>query len=201
VPEPTIKLEEAKQAIAFPGFHSDDLLAIALTNPCSLNEMDIPKAEQEQREREYRRLAYLGDAVIDSILADYLYRTDHDLTKADFDEWRQALVDKHGLTSFAVTLGLPDYSSSWNRKNQKAPEDEPKTWGEMFEALVGVLFLDTDRNFDKVAQWLCDRFLRDAIAAYEEDETEFNDEDDPTLVTAADYAEMMDVPGSLEAFL
>jgi hypothetical protein len=65
----------------------------------------------------------------------------------------------------------------------------------MFEAVVGVLFLDADRNFDKVARWLCDRFLQDAIAAYEEGE------DEDTTVTAADYAEMMDVPGSWEAFL
>jgi dsRNA-specific ribonuclease len=200
VPKLSIKLEEAKQAIAFPNFHNDELLAIALTDPCSLNEMGISKAEQEQREREYRRLAYLGDALIDSVLADYLYSTGHDLTKGDFDEWRQALVDKHGLTRFAIDLDLPNYCSSWNRKNRKAPEDEPRTWGEMFEAVVGVLFLDSDRNFDKVAQWLCDRFLRDAIAAYEADEDEDYDAED-TTVTAADYAEMMGVPGSWEAFL
>ncbi|HEY9817626.1 MAG TPA: ribonuclease III domain-containing protein [Candidatus Obscuribacterales bacterium] len=172
----SIKLEAAKRAmvkdrplraIAFPDFHSDDLLEIALTDPCTLNEMDFSKLEQEQREREYRRLAYLGDALIDSVLADFLYSTGHDLTKADFDDWRQALVNKHGLTHFAIKLGLPDYSSSWNRKNRKLPKNEPRIWGEMFEAVVGVLFLDADRNFDNVAQWLCDRFLRDAIAAYE----------------------------------
>ena len=188
----SIKLEAAKRAIAFPGFHSDDLLEIALTDPCTLNEMDLSKPEQEQREREYRRLAYLGDALIDSVLADYLYSTDHDLTKADFDKWRQALVNKHGLTEFAIKLDLPDYSSSWNRKSRKLPKNEPRTWGEMFEAVVGVLFLDADRDFDKVAQWLCDRFLRDAVEAYEDDEDyELDDDEDPTLVTSDDHAEMM----------
>lgn len=48
----------------------------------------------------------------------------------------------------------------------------------MFEAVVGVLFLDADRNFDKVAQWLCDRFLRDAVEAYEEGEDYEPDDDD-----------------------
>jgi hypothetical protein len=57
----------------------------------------------------------------------------------------------------------------------------------MFEAVVGVLFLDADRNFDKVARWLCDRFLRDAIEDYEED---------PTLVTGDDYADMLGLPDS-----
>lgn len=185
--KPSIKLEVAKQALAFPNFDSDELLVIVLTDPCTLNEMDLSRPEQKQREREYRRLAYLGDALIDSALADYLYSTGHDLTKADFDRWRQAIVGKHGLTGFAITLGLPDCSSSWNRKNRKAPEDEPRTWGEMFESLVGALFLDADRDFGRVSQWLCDRFLRDAIANYEED---------PTLVAGDEGADMLALPDS-----
>ena len=70
----------------------------------------------------------------------------------------------------------------------------------MVEALVGVLFLDANRDFDRVAQWLCDRFLGDAITSdgedggydFEEEEYDFDEEEeDSTLVTADDYAEMM----------
>jgi len=200
VPKPSIKLEAAKQAIAFPDFHSDELLELALTDPRSYNESDLPKEEQDECKREYRRFAFLGDTLIDSVLADYLYQTGHDLTQEDFDDWRQAVADRESLTDFAIELELPSFSSSCDQKNRKPPEEEQGTWGEMFEALVGVLFLDSDRNFDKVARWLCDRFLRDAIAAYEDDEDEDYDAED-TTVTAADYAEMMGVPGSWEAFL
>ena len=107
------------------------------------------------------------------------------------DNYRQAIADRPSLTDFAIKLGLPDFSSSWNRKNRKPPEEEPGTWGEMFEAVVGVLFLDADRNFDQVAQWLCDRFLRAAVAAYESDDDELDNDDDSTSVTSEDYAEMM----------
>jgi dsRNA-specific ribonuclease len=69
MPAITIKLKEAKGAIAFPGFHSDDLLEIALTDPCTLNEMTLSKAEQAQRKVEYRRLAFLGDMIADAVLA------------------------------------------------------------------------------------------------------------------------------------
>jgi len=192
---PTIptKLKEAKQAIAFPNFHSDDLLEIALTDPCTLNEMALPRAEQDRIKRKYRTLAFMGDALIDAILADYLYSTGRELEREELDDYRQAIADRPSLTDFAIELGLPDFSSSWNRKNRKPPEEEPGTWGEMFEAVVGVLFLDADRNFDKVAQWLCDRFLRDAIAIYEDDDDDYelDGDDDPALVTSADYAEMM----------
>jgi dsRNA-specific ribonuclease len=192
---PSIKLEEAKRAIAFPGFHSDSLLEIALTDPCTLNEMTLPRAEQDRIKRKYRTLAFMGDALIDAILADYLYSTGREFEREELDKYRQVIADRPSLANFAIKLGLPDFSSSWNRKNRKPPEAEPGTWGEMFEAVVGVLFLDADRNFDQVAQWLCDRFLRDAVAAHEckddDADDELDDDDDSTLVTSEDYAEML----------
>ncbi|MBE9111299.1 hypothetical protein IQ273_17985 [Nodosilinea sp. LEGE 07298] len=192
MPSRNIKCEEAKRAIAFPGFHSDDLLEIALTDPCTLNEMNLPRAEQDRIKRKYRTLAFMGDALIDTILADYLYGTGREFEREELDDYRKAIADRLSLTDFAIELGLPDFSSSWNRKNRKPPEEEFGTWGEMFEAVVGVLFLDADRDFDKVAQWLCDRFLRAAVEAYEDDEDyELDDDEDPTLVTSEDYAEMM----------
>jgi ribonuclease III len=182
MPAITIKLEEAKRAIAFPGFHSDELLKIALTDPCTINESGLHPNQQIILKREYRRLAFLGDMLIDAILADFLYGTRRELSHENFDDYRQDLVDRPSLSDFAISLGLPDVSSSWNRKNRKPPEDEPGVWGEMFEAVVGVLFLDADRNFDKVAKWLCSRFLEEVVEDYEED---------PTLVTGDDYAEMI----------
>jgi ribonuclease-3 len=167
MPRPSIKLAEAKQAISFPNFHSDALLEIALTDPCTLNETNLPKAEQDRIKRQYRTLAFIGDALIDTILADYLYSTGREYEKEQLDEYRQELVARPSLRDFAIELGLPDVSSSWNRKNRKPPEAEEGVWGEMFEAVIGVLFLDADRDFGRVAQWLCNRFLRDAIAAYE----------------------------------
>lgn len=181
--KPSVKLQEAKRAIALPDFRQDYLLELALTNPCTLNESGLSKSQQEQRKREYRRLAFLGDTLIDAILAEYLYSTDHNLTQEEFDHWRQKIADRDSLTRFAISLGLPDVSSSWKRKNRRPLEEEPGTWGEMFEALVAVIFLDGDRDFKRVSEWLCDRFLRDAI-------------EDPTLVTGDEYADMLGLPDS-----
>ena len=162
----TIKFEEAKRAIAFPGFHSDKLLKIALPDPCTVNELGLPPTDQVTLKREYRCLAFLGDMLIDAMLTDFLYGTRCELTHEDFDDYRQDLVDRPSLANFAITLGLPEVSSSWNRKNRKPPKDEPGVWGEMFEAVVGVLFLDADRDFAQVSKWLCNRFLGEAVDGY-----------------------------------
>lgn len=114
-----LKLEEAKKAIAIPNFKRDDLLTIALTDPWDLNRPEISKTEREHLESVYRRLAFLGDALFDSVLADYLLTINEDLTKKDLDDWRQEIASKESLTEFAIDLGLPKFSSSWNKRNQK----------------------------------------------------------------------------------
>jgi dsRNA-specific ribonuclease len=104
---------------------------------------------------------------------------------------RQEIASKESLTEFAIDLGLPKFSSSWNKKNQKRPTEEPRRWAEMFEAVVGVIFIDRNRDFPKLSTWLGDRFIRNAIGAY------VGDPDYDTTVTTADYLDMIGLEGSL----
>lgn len=117
-----IKLQEAKQAIALPGFQRDDLLTVALTDPSDRNHPEFSKGEREHLESVYRRLAFLGDALFDSVLADYLFNINQDLTKEDLDGWRQDIASKESMTRFAIDLGLPRFSSSCNKKIASLPK-------------------------------------------------------------------------------
>jgi dsRNA-specific ribonuclease len=184
-----IKLQEAKQAIAVSDFKRDDLLQIALTEPADLNHLDIPRSERDRLERSYRRLAFVGDALFDSVLADHLFNTNQELSKEDLDGWRQEIASKKSLTGFAIELGLPKFSSSW-KKAPRLPEKEPRLWAEMFEAVVGVVFIDSDRDFAKLSSWLVNSFIRDAIEAV------IDDRDYETTVTTADYLDMIGLEGS-----
>lgn len=121
----SIELEAAKRVIAFPDFDSDDLLEIALTDPCTLNESGLSRPEQDRIKRKYRTLAFIGDALIDSILADYLYSTGREFEREELDGYRQAIADRPSLTDFAIQLGLPNVSSSWNRKNANLQKRNP----------------------------------------------------------------------------
>jgi ribonuclease III len=158
-----IKLLEAKQAIAIPTFKRDELLIIALTDPSTLDCPEISVYERENCKKQYRRLAILGDALFDAILIDYLFEVNSKLTKEDIDNWRKEFASRESLTGFAIELGLPDFSSSWNKKNRKPPLEEPGVWGEMFEAIIGAIFLDRDRDFAQLSWWLRNRFLRPAM--------------------------------------
>ncbi|MBD2261233.1 ribonuclease III domain-containing protein [Pseudanabaena sp. FACHB-2040] len=171
-----------------PNFRSDNLLNIALTDLSTLDNPTPP--EQIQLKKDYRRLAHLGDYLIDAVLTDYLFHTYPTLTKEDMDNWRQDIASRESLTDFAIEMGLPDVCSSWNKIGREPPETEPGVYGEMFEALVAVIYIDQGRDLTKLSAWLCDRFICDAIQSYEEDY-------DETLVTTADYLDIVGLEGSL----
>ncbi|MBD2463396.1 hypothetical protein H6G89_20395 [Oscillatoria sp. FACHB-1407] len=188
-----IKLLEAKQAIAISGFSRDDLLSLALTD---LSTLQLPLVSEQERQTivlQYRRLAFLGDRLLDAILADYLFTTHPELTNQDLDAWRQDVTCRESLTRFAVQLGLPGFCSSWNRPNRKPPEEEPGVYGEMFEALVAVIYLDGNRSFERVYRWVCDRFIQDAVELFEE--AHESDEDFDGTITTRDYLDMIGLDG------
>jgi ribonuclease III len=160
-----IKLSEAKLAIGIPTFKRDDLLKIALIDLSTLNQAGISQSEREIYTKQYRRLAIIGDALFDAVLIDYLFKVNDELSKEDIDDWRQEVASRESLTEFAVELGLPSFSSSWSKKDRQSPEKQPGIWGEMFEAVVGVIFLDRSRNFGELSEWLCDEFIRPAIGS------------------------------------
>jgi ribonuclease III len=179
---PNIKLVEAKQAIAIPDFKHDKLLRLALTDLSTLQLPDFSESDRQAIVLEYRRLAFLGDRLLDAVVADYLFATYPELTNKDLDDWRQKITCRESLTGFAIELGLPDFYSSWNRPDRRTPQDDPGVYGEMFEALVAVIYLDSDRSFARVYEWLCDRFIG-RVAAYYEEDTDLGEDFDGTLST------------------
>ena len=158
-----IKLVEAKHALAIPNFNRDDLLRLALTDLSTLQLPLVSEPERQDIVLQYRRLALLGDRLLDAVLADYLFNAYPTLTNEDLDDWRQSITCRESLTKFAIQLGLPNFCSSWNKPNRKQPAQEPGIYGEMFEALVAVAYLDANRDFKKVYRWLCDQFIRQAV--------------------------------------
>lgn len=194
-----MKLEEAKRSIAIPGFKRDDLLQLALTDLSTLQLPAVSEPERQNIVMQYRRLAFLGDRLLDAVLADYLFRTYPELTNQDLDEWRQNTTCRESLTKFAIALGLPDFCSSWYKKNRKPPESEPGIYGEMFEALIAVIYLDRDRDFQKIYDWFCDRFILETAGESEEDFE--SDEDCDLSISDEDYLDMIGLQGFPDAWV
>lgn len=70
----SINIEAVQQAICIPNFKRIDLLEIALTHPSQIYENSNNRQQQDKQERNYRRLAILGDAILGTTVIDYLYQ-------------------------------------------------------------------------------------------------------------------------------
>jgi ribonuclease-3 len=84
------------------------------------------------------RLEFLGDAVLDAILSDYLFELFPDANEGFLTKIRSRIVNRDVLNQLAVSMGInkiliSKVNSSHLTKN---------LYGDAFEALIGSVFLD-----------------------------------------------------------
>ena len=89
------------------------------------------------------RLEYLGDAVINLAISDYLIKNFTDLDEGSLSILRSNLVSRATLSKVASQLGLESYlkigKSLLNKENKKI-----SIYGNAFEAIIGGIYLDKD---------------------------------------------------------
>lgn len=91
------------------------------------------------------RLEYLGDAVLSSIVADYLFKKFPYREEGFLTEMRSKLVSRDQLNKLSVKLGLEKFIQS----NQIGRVYSRSITGDAFEALVGAIYLDKGYNFTR----------------------------------------------------
>jgi ribonuclease III len=82
------------------------------------------------------RLEYLGDAVLELVVSDYLYHKYPHLPEGKLTRLRAHLVRESTLVGIAETLGLKEYMALG-----KGTEAIPSIMADAVEALVGAVFL------------------------------------------------------------
>lgn len=100
------------------------------------------------------RLEYLGDAVLSSIVADYLYHRYPDKEEGFLTELRSKIVSRKSLNHLGHTIGLSELIQYDTRSQGEFKSKD----GDGVEALVGALYLDRGYRFTK--KIVVNRFLR-----------------------------------------
>ena len=121
-------------------FREPGLLRSALTHRSFLNEH--PDMEWEDNER----LEFLGDAVLDFLLAEYLYRYFPEASEGEMTSLRAVLVRRATLAGFAQELGLGQSLLMGHGEVDTGGRERPATLCAAFEALIGALYLDQGLN-------------------------------------------------------
>jgi len=119
------------------GLKFNDLLILsrALTHRSYLNEH--PEALEDNE-----RLEFLGDAVLDFIVAAWLYHHFPEMPEGDLTRMRSALVHTEQLAHFARKIDLGRAVRLGKGELQAGGRERPTLLCDTFEALVGAIYLD-----------------------------------------------------------
>lgn len=158
-------IEAVKNAIGIADFNRTDLLKIALTHPSHIYENDdLNRQQQVQQEREYRRLAILGDGIFNAVVIDYLYHRFPNLNQGALtNNWKNRLLSRKKLSEFALKLNLRQRCLLGGSEIRKDESKQVELFGEMFEALFGAIYLGFERDFSRTRDLIVERFIKKAV--------------------------------------
>lgn len=91
------------------------------------------------------RLEFLGDAILDAITADYLFKTFPVKDEGFLTEMRSKIVSRAQLNKLSMKLGMEKLI----QLDQNSLNQYRSLQGDAFEALVGAIYLDKGYEFTK----------------------------------------------------
>tara|TARA_Y100000588_G_C14024146_1_gene825609 strand:+ start:106 stop:810 length:705 start_codon:yes stop_codon:yes gene_type:complete len=135
-------------------FKDKSLFKISLTH----------KSLEPNPEKNYERLEFLGDAVLDHVVSEWLFNKYKNADEGTLTTKRAAYVKKQFLSKVASKLDLVKYAktnTSLDIKNQKVIYNLN---GNIFESIIGAIFLDGGME-------PAEKFIFDFLIIYENEAT------------------------------
>jgi ribonuclease-3 len=96
--------------------------------------------------RNNERLEFLGDAVLDFVASEVVYRARPDATEGDLSKLRASLVKDESLAELALELGLGEHLILGSGEKKTGGHRRESILADALEAIFGAVFLD--RGFD-----------------------------------------------------
>ena len=88
------------------------------------------------------RLEFLGDAVLDLIVGEYLFKKFPSSNEGILSNIRASLVNESGFTLLARAIGLGEYMYLSLAEENNNGRDKPSLLSNAFEALIGAIYLE-----------------------------------------------------------
>lgn len=116
-------------------FRDPRLLEEALTHPSVRHEAQRDSFDNQ-------RLEFLGDAVLQLVMTERLFRHFDEEAEGRLTKLRSRLVSRETLRSYAIALGLGSHLKLGKGEEASGGRDRTSTLGDGFEALIGAIYLD-----------------------------------------------------------
>lgn len=133
-------------------FHNKDLLRTAFTHRSYLNENRCAGMEHNER------LEFLGDAVLELIVTEYLFEKYPDKPEGDLTSYRSALVNAVTLAGVAEGLGMNAHLLLSRGEAKDTGRARQVILANTIEAFIGALYLD--QGYDAVKSFVSRHVLK-----------------------------------------
>lgn len=145
-------LEKLEGALGY-SFHDRALLQLALTHTSYANE------HKEEGAGDNERLEFLGDAVLETICSEYLYRRHPEKNEGGLSMLRASIVCEPTLALCAHDFDLSDYLVLGNGENQSGGRYRDSIVSDAMEAVIGAVYLDG--GFEAAERFISMHILKD----------------------------------------
>ncbi len=98
-------------------------------------------ANEHKAKNDYERLEFLGDAVLDLVMADYLYSNQKE-KEGEMTKIRASYVCENALFEYSMNLGLNEYIKVGHGEEKEGGKFKKAIVADIFEALIGAIYLD-----------------------------------------------------------
>jgi ribonuclease III len=145
-------------------FKDKTLLSLAFTHSSYVNEQSLAMQHNE-------RLEFLGDAVLELIISNYLYRHLHTLPEGLLSPIKSQLVEASACTMYMQKLHLHPFLLISKGEQKIGHRGKNSILADLFEALMGALYLDG--GIDVVTHFFFKNFSQEIEAFIKEPKENF----------------------------
>lgn len=117
-------------------FHDESVLRQAFTHSSYVNE------QRGKRIQDNERLEFLGDAVLELTVSQFLYKMFPKMSEGEMTKLRAAIVCEPSLVKFAELLSFGDIVLLGKGEELTGGRQRPALLADVFEAFIGALYID-----------------------------------------------------------
>ena len=134
-------------------FKNQELLQQALTHSSYSNEVKCAGGE------DYERLEFLGDAVLELSVSEYLYAHNPSMYEGNMTKLRASLVCEPTLAICAREISLEQYIMLGKGEEQTGGRNRDSIVSDVFEAMIAAIYLDS--SYEEAKNFVCRSLLSD----------------------------------------
>ncbi|MBR5376675.1 MAG: ribonuclease III [Lachnospiraceae bacterium] len=128
-------VEDLEKAIGWE-FKNKDYIETAITHSSYMNERVMNVKE------DYERQEFLGDAVLELMVSEFLFNTYKDMDEGRLTKMRSSMVCEPSLAVCAKELNLSEYIRVGKGDEMQGSRYRDSIVSDVFEAVIGALYLD-----------------------------------------------------------